>query len=802
MDSTPEKQQQPKPEPIVTSGIVPHGRRAGDSLAAFDFAGRDELFPAEVTSVTARQGPPIGTMLRQRKWLIVVLFILIAGGAIPPIWLFVEPTYESTAVVRVRPVATRIVFKTEDNAMVPMYQSYLNTQVSIIRSSKIMDRVLGQAKIRASYWYSQEGRSLLRGSVPPLERLRDDLKVQPRPQTELIDVSIGTARPGDAKTIVDTVVNEYMTYIGETARSKEAEVLDTLRAERARRQEQIEGLINQKFDLSKGVGAVDPEQLRSQLSTDVSRLEAEKEQVRRSLANTNSQLARMPVPSSRPSGAAATAPATRPTLPAPDHRYSNDAEWRKLNIDARMAQRELERAKGELREAHPRMKELQANVEFAEGLLHERETQLQAEWQSSSAYSLGPEAWRERMLQPAGHWQPTTAPTLFGLDGRPLIADRAALEALAEQQQQTLKMLDMDITARNAKLANAGDIAQKIAAVDEKIKQNREVYEAVRTRIEEKEMESKAPAQIEIASDGLEPTKPARDRRILLTVMALAGALMTGFAAAYLRGSMDTTIRGAGDVQQTVQAPFLGQVRQISAADDPIMETSPALVESVRMIRTSLLERLSNTQSPVVLMTSPLSQSGKTSVAVLLSKSLALLGKKVLLVEADLRRPSLSKRLGIEWAAGLAAVLAGVVDDGEAIIRVSDGAFDLLLAGDRPAHCDDELLGNGQLSAFLRRCKKKYDYVLLDGPPVLPVADGRILARQADSTVMVLRSSHCRRAEATQAYAFLSAAGGRLLGTVLVGGPLGDGDGYGYDYHGYYALPPREAPGEAAKASE
>ncbi|MCH7841025.1 MAG: CpsD/CapB family tyrosine-protein kinase, partial [Planctomycetes bacterium] len=163
----------------------------------------------------------------------------------------------------------------------------------------------------------------------------------------------------------------------------------------------------------------------------------------------------------------------------------------------------------------------------------------------------------------------------------------------------------------------------------------------------------------------------------------------------------------------------------------------------------------------------------KTSFAVLLARSLAMLGRRTLLVEADLRRPSLAERLNLDTESGLAALLMGSTADESVIVRSSVDKLDILAAGELPENFSAELLANGVLSRCLERWKEKYDFVLLDSPPVLPVADARILSSQADGTILVLRSSHCRRAEVAQACTDLTDAGGRLVGAVLVGVPIG-----------------------------
>jgi capsular exopolysaccharide synthesis family protein len=171
-------------------------------------------------------------------------------------------------------------------------------------------------------------------------------------------------------------------------------------------------------------------------------------------------------------------------------------------------------------------------------------------------------------------------------------------------------------------------------------------------------------------------------------------------------------------------------------------------------------------------------------VALGLARSLALLGRKTLLVEADLRRPVLCERLGLEPQVGLASLLVRSATDLQAIVPGDIPKLDVMMAGGRPEDFDPELLANGVFAAYLKKWRRRYEFILLDSPPVLPVADARILASQADGTIMVLRSSHCRRTDVMQTYAHLSAAGGTLLGTVLVGARHGH-HGYSYDYKAY-----------------
>jgi len=148
--------------------------------------------------------------------LVWLLFVLLAGPVIALIWTQIVPQYQARAEVRVRPIIPRLVFNTEDNGMIPLYDSFVNTQVSLIRSPTVLQRVLDQSVVQDTQWYKNTPRTLLRrlrgNQIPPIERLRESLSVRPRPRTEIIDISFVDPSSKEAKIIVDAVLEQYIRY--------------------------------------------------------------------------------------------------------------------------------------------------------------------------------------------------------------------------------------------------------------------------------------------------------------------------------------------------------------------------------------------------------------------------------------------------------------------------------------------------------------------------------------------------------------------------------------------------------------
>ncbi len=719
---------------------------------------QDDGLIGQVTPVPSPDGPAFSARrLLRVKWLMLVSFVLICGISIPCIWLLTFPTYSAKAIVRVSPVVSRIVFKTEDNRIVPLYRSYLNTQVSIIGSPAVLERVLDREDVRLTDWYGLDKPASADGARRnPLERLSKALSVQPRRNTELIDVSIICRNAVDAKVLVDAVVDEYRRYLDDSARETSVRRLETLRTERVSLQREIDGLVATKFNLSSRLGTTGPEELRSQLSTHLSSLEAQRATLKRHLTMTQWES------KNRPSRSKEGSAESGPESGEIERPYSDDPEWRHLNIEAETTGHQLTLARQQYGEVHPRVKQLVASLSHAEHLIRQREAQL----------DLG---WRDAVL-----------PVTSVANAPVAMISQIELKRQARRFEHEVGLFDLEIDGQRRKVTEAGEIAKQIAQYDEEVRYKRELYDAVRSRMAVLELESKAPARIAVAAHAIEPSKPSRDRRMLLSVMSVGAAMMIALALGYIRISMDSKIREAGEVRYAVRAPFLGQLPPLLRNADLMADASPLVMESVRMVRTALLERLDQTAANVVLVTSSSSQAGKTSFAILLGRSLAMLGKRTLLVEADLRRPSLAERLKLNSQRGLAALLTGATKDEEVIVRSTIHNLDVLPAGELPADFSAELLANGVLSRCLERWKQSYGFVLLDSPPVLPVADARILASQADGTILVLRSSHCRRHEVAQACADIAAAGGQLLGAVLVGVPIGSGYGLYGNCQSYY----------------
>lgn len=265
--------------------------------------------------------------------------------------------------------------------------------------------------------------------------------------------------------------------------------------------------------------------------------------------------------------------------------------------------------------------------------------------------------------------------------------------------------------------------------------------------------------------------------------LAVAFGLVIGIGAAVLRESLDTSVRTAEALTAAAKAPVLSAV-----PFDTKAEKSPLIIEgsaqstraeAMRQLRTNL--QFVNVDRPMksLVVTSALPGEGKSSTACNLGIAFAESGKRVILVDADLRRPKLAEYLGLEGAVGLTNVLAGQVAIGDALQPWGGSGLWVLPSGYVPPN-PSELLSSRNMSDLLTALGRGFDVIIIDTPPLLPVTDAAVMSTVADGCLLVTRHAKTTTAQVTAAAGALTAVGARLHGCVLNRAPRKTGGAYAY----------------------
>jgi polysaccharide biosynthesis transport protein len=272
--------------------------------------------------------------------------------------------------------------------------------------------------------------------------------------------------------------------------------------------------------------------------------------------------------------------------------------------------------------------------------------------------------------------------------------------------------------------------------------------------------------------------------------------LLLGLGVAVLRHVLDTKIRNENDVGLVTGSPILGVVAyDQEVPSHPVIlrdEPQAAPSEAVRRLRTNLqfIDVASRPKSIVI--SSSIPAEGKTTIAINLAVSLADTGARVILIDADLRRPSIAEYMGIEGQVGLTTVLIGRADVKDVVQPFGTSSLDLLPAGQVPPN-PSELLGSAAMASLLERLSASYDMVLLDSPPLLPVTDAVVLSKMAGGAVVIVGADRIHRPQLQQSLDSLETAGAHLFGIVMNKIARRDAAAYGYG-SGYASYGPKIRP--------
>ena len=367
---------------------------------------------------------------------------------------------------------------------------------------------------------------------------------------------------------------------------------------------------------------------------------------------------------------------------------------------------------------------------------------------------------------------------------------KAEYDAAASQEQ----MLKGQIASLRDQALDVDGRSIQYNILKREVDTNRQLYDGLLQRYKEVGVAGDVRSNnISIIDRAEVPTwrfKPSLTRNLALGLL-LGG--MLGVLAAFLLEFLDDTIKTPDDVEQKLKLAVLGIIPKLgpkeniaSVAGDPRSSFS----EAYRSVRTALQFATDHGVPRTLLVTSAGSGEGKSTTAMALARNFAHLGKRVLLIEADLRNPSLHRSLGLKGqGVGLSNLLAGGCTLAEATLDTDEPGLKVVLAGPLPPN-PAELLSGSKLVSMLTVAAERYDQVILDGPPVLGLADAPILANAADGTLLVVNSAKTKINAAQAALKRLLAARARIVGALLSkydAKTAGYGYGYGYHYESYYA---------------
>jgi polysaccharide biosynthesis transport protein len=329
---------------------------------------------------------------------------------------------------------------------------------------------------------------------------------------------------------------------------------------------------------------------------------------------------------------------------------------------------------------------------------------------------------------------------------------------------------------------------------------NRNLYEGLLQRLRTAGVQAGLESlEIDVVDQAMLPSAPVLKPQSTIILTMLFFGLLAGIILAFLLESLDTGLRSVAEIESVTELPSLAIIprarrsvadlsnlstaeRNISSLSQPKSQFS----EAFRSLRTALLLSTAGQPPKFILFTSATPSEGKTTAASNLACILAQGDARVLLIDADLRRPNVHHRFGLNGRVGLTTLLTGATTLKDTVQRVPEVPnLDVLVSGPVPPF-PTEMLSSEAMARLLAHCGAIYTHVIIDSPPILSVTDGVILARESDAVVLVVRHGKSSKHVVRRARDLLLRSGAPITGIVLNAVDMSSPEYYGYyGYSGY-----------------
>ncbi len=670
-------------------------------------------------------------IIRIRKTVIIAVFLLVAITA-TFVTFFLPVSYSSKATIKIERDSTDVPSVNGQPPVSGIYDPYfIQTEFEVIRSQVILDKVIEKLNLNDA-WHQKHNTPGLYKTFESRQILSGMIELHPQRNTSLIDISVFSDDKDEAAKIANSVADVYQQYRYDV------------------RQKLITG----------GIKAFEEE------------LEAQDVKVREAETNVDELREKYQV-----TDTAAQSSQASTTL-------------EQVNV------------------LHYNSQKIDAEVQYVRELtvLNELKKLSQAELrQTLPTTSTAPDAILTQLLQDKIAAETTLvkltnslgekSPDVIGtqklitdLDDKITDRVRGIMQGL-ETKVASFKAV-MDTSQKAVDDAKTNDITISAATRPywlakedlDRLKKFRDML-AVRTELEQVDKRMPTTTMVEIinkAEPGLRPVRPNKTLNIVLGVII---GLVVGLGLAFFIEYLDTSVKTIDDVERTLQAPVLGVIPQdVGLLLDEGAESPHA--EAYRVLHTNLLFSRKDDKLNSIAVVSAGAGEGKSTTVMNLATVFAQGGRRVLVVDSDLRRPTLHKLLRVTNSVGLTNYLLKQNTLEEVIQTTTLGTLDFLPSGKLPSSSLG-ILNSAQMKDLITELKQRYDFVFFDSPPIMGVSDASILASEVDITLQVIQYRRYPQPMNIRAKQLIEKVGGNLIGIVLNNINMSQDENY-YYYSGYY----------------
>ena len=690
-----------------------------------------------------------------RSWKVVVPIGSVLAAATAAVLLYTYvPQYAASGLIKIEDIQPYVAF--QQAAVGSHNASFIRTQIELMRSPVVLREALSDQRVGAASHL---------GEVPDrLSHLRKNLQIKQIGGSELYDVSYSAPSPQEATDVVGAVIQQYFARQSDEGYRRVQRVVDLLEKEKTRRQLEVERLQTYVIELSREVTGKDP---FGQNVVDVDKAISP-------LASLHQQLTEIEV---RVEILRAELQSIEETpVVAATHEDRTGSIDIEVSLNAEVRQREQAIAALE-----SQMRDIQ---------------QLTKQWRENSSY--------KSLLDAREYAKADLAELKTGLREQLLAARESDRQVggktVADNKREELASLEIrERTIRRrfekelASVQEGGGKGAELEFAKAELAREEKVFEMIAARKLALQTEAKAPARVEVVDEVTASSVPLEAAPWKKLVLACGLAMVAPFGLAVLR---EASLRRVSDAEQLYEDTRLRVLGEIASFPTRRIAANPrqiprklrkemfAFAESIDALRMSLTFSADSEQQRIVAITSANSGEGKSSVSVALGMSFAnATRRRTLIIDGDMREPSVTELLDVPAGPGLCEVLGGKLSLNEAIIPVPATEHLFVLRAGSCAGAPHHLAQPQRLQKLVEALRGDFKTIVIDTPPVLGASESLSLCRSADMTVVCARRGVSRVRQIKIATDKLENADVSIVGSVLSGVPArGYGYAYGYGY--------------------
>ena len=726
-----------------------------------------------------------------RRWYIVLLiFFVMCAIGIPAMWLSIKPLYSVTGAIRIAPILPNILTGDSDRAELSTYESFMYTQAEMITSNRVRQRVADDLLDKNLAFFEDESVSLAKKLKQTLKNTKAKpepasilkqavldgiITAKPASRSELIKITMSSTNQEEATQIVDAFIDAYMAVEVSSATQGGEQRLSVLEGEHKVLAGKLKSQREKIKSLAQEFGSKSPSTLDKRQEIKLERIgmlleEVTKWEARRIHLEAQVDVFKDRLESLDANTEEQTTEQDKFATEVEQTVDQNDPARREyINADPILntfianltrVEQELIVAKQQLAPTNPELKNKANVIEALKERVEQRKKEVGEMYDSVMAKQIA-EAEKQKLLD----------------EKNELANAEAELELTRACEQRFKDMLAQEDT-------ETIDVGRRQLDIEEfqgELALTKETYERIGRRIEELKMERKSPARVSVAYYA--DIASVRDKRVKYSAALVFGAFACGIVLAFLRDRADQSLRTPGDVVKRIGIRIIGTTTSSDTIKRALLPKQ--LAGDYQTIRANLRLLNGDRMPKKLVVTSPGLREGKTTFAINLATSMSRSGKKVLLIDGDLRKPDIAYLLNLpKGSRGLQDVLFGRQFD-QAVCSVPSIGLDVLAADSRNAADAYELLALPAVSQHINTISEKYDHVIIDSPPVLAFPDALVWAKMADAVILASFAGQTTAPDLREATEKLVQINVNVLGTVLSN--VGVGDSY-YRYgHNYYA---------------